>query len=262
MNEAIGWSAVPNWLIRDSDLNNYELLVYIALLNRANREGECWPGLATLQRDARASRNTVIKTIKALEDRGLVSVSRRRRADGSSESNLYRVHAFVGGSSREPGGFTTETPLVHDVDGGSAPSEPEVLPIEVLPNEEDTYNAREARGVVDAAFETAYEAWPKKVNKKTAKRRFEKAARTRGLDELVDDVVRFGDAYAATTDRQYTPALDAWINGERWTDELPRGPAPRTAVQRNLDEYQRLYGGGEHAGAGSVRALDAGVGSG
>jgi hypothetical protein len=86
---------------------------------------------------------------------------------------------------------------------------------------------------VTESFDACYSHWPKKVRRKEALEKFRRAARVIDPSELADHVIRFGDAYAATTERQYVPALDAWLNGERWTDELPVGK--RTKADETLD---------------------------
>ena len=75
--------------------------------------------------------------------------------------------------------------------------------------------------VSESDFESAWGHWPKKVERKKSFEKFKTAAKTRGVEQLVADIIRFGDAYARTTERQYTPALNVWLNGERWTDEPP-----------------------------------------
>jgi len=87
---------------------------------------------------------------------------------------------------------------------------------------------------IEALFDDAYSHWPKKVNRVDARRRFGIAIKT--VPHLADHVIRFGDAYAATTVKKYTPALGAWLNSERWGDDLPTGPANSgsTRGQENL----------------------------
>lgn len=118
-----------------------------------------------------------------------------------------------------------------------------------------------APAVLSSAFDAAWEHWPKKVERKQAFDRFKIAARRIGHEALAQHIVEFGDAYAATTERQFVPALGVWLHGERWTDELPQARTQRSsALDQNLTEYQRLYGGTD-VGERSVQALDAGVGS-
>lgn len=85
----------------------------------------------------------------------------------------------------------------------------------------------------DGVFDSVYDSWPKKVERKQAKHRFALASRKHpgGVQGLADDVRRFAAAYrTAGVEKRFVPALGAWLNGERWTDELPTSPrqAPRT----------------------------------
>ena len=87
-------------------------------------------------------------------------------------------------------------------------------------------------------FDQAYEAWPKKVERKKSSDAFAKAARNRDPHELAADVVRFGQAYAATTETRFIPALVVWLNGERWTDELPRPRAGQSTAHERAAARQ------------------------
>ncbi|MBN6777408.1 hypothetical protein JRG19_02435 [Pseudoclavibacter alba] len=100
-------------------------------------------------------------------------------------------------------------------------------------------------------FERAWQHWPKKVEKKKALEKFKVKARRIGAVELAAHVTRFGDAYAATTERQFVPNLASWLNGERWTDELPTScPQRRSTFDENLAEFHRLYGGSDEQDGG------------
>lgn len=74
---------------------------------------------------------------------------------------------------------------------------------------------------LDAAFARAYSHWPKKTERKKSLAKFKTAAGRHGVEFIEAQVKRFGEAYAATTERQFVPALNVWLNGERWTDDLP-----------------------------------------
>ncbi|MGG7510875.1 hypothetical protein [Plantibacter sp. YIM 135249] len=88
------------------------------------------------------------------------------------------------------------------------------------------------------AFETAWPHWPKKVERKPALEKFKVAARKfPDVSELVAVVIRFGDAYAATTETRFVPALGVWLSKERWTDELPQ----RQQERSNLDGHAELW---------------------
>jgi hypothetical protein len=108
-------------------------------------------------------------------------------------------------------------------------------------------NSSPAPAVLASEFDRAWAHWPKKVERKQAAARFATVARRMDLSELVAHIIRFGDAYAETTERQFVPALGAWLNGERWTDELPTRRQANNVKQSRADEnaadYYKYYGG-------------------
>lgn len=136
-----GWSSVPNWVIRSDKLHGSEKLLYIALLNRANSKGECWPSLATLEKEVGVSNRTVIRLISSLCKKGLVEKVKRTKPGIGKVSNLYRVLAF-----KESVASVTLAPASdneHQSDGAicqeaSDNEHHEVLPSEVLPNRSTT----------------------------------------------------------------------------------------------------------------------------
>jgi len=82
--------------------------------------------------------------------------------------------------------------------------------------------------VTDSDFLVAWTHWPKKTDRTKSFERFAAIAKSRGLETITAEVIKFGDAYARTTEKKFVPALAAWLNRERWTDELPTagGAAP------------------------------------
>jgi hypothetical protein len=102
------FTKVPHWLIREYELlNGNELLLYLAMLSRADRKGICYPSVALLAREARMSESTVRRTRNRLVDKGLVTVTRRTIGDSRNDSNLYRVAL----PKRSLVKFTQETPV-------------------------------------------------------------------------------------------------------------------------------------------------------
>lgn len=235
-DEHIGWSSVPNWVIRSSKLHGSEKLLYIALLNRANAKGECWPSLATLTKEVGVSNRTIIRKLDDLESKGLIKKTRRAKDAVGQISNLYKVFAF----NTAPPCDILSPPSDNEHQAPGAICHPpsdnehhEVLPSEVLPIRSTTQsNARD----IEALFDHAYSRWPKKDKRKESLAKFQRACKTRDPNELVADIIRFGDAYAATTEVQYVPALVVWLNGERWTDALPQPRGRNTQQVTRADE--------------------------
>lgn len=97
--------------------------------------------------------------------------------------------------------------------------------------------------VSEADFERAWAHWPKKVERKKSIEKFKQAAKQRGLETLIADIIRFGDAYAASVEKQFVPALNVWLNGERWTDELPGMKSKPATAQDDIRDGIRYVNG-------------------
>lgn len=109
--------------------------------------------------------------------------------------------------------------------------------------EKEKINTSPAPAALESLFDDAYSHWPKKVERKKSLDKFKIAARRIDPELLRQHIIRFGDAYAATTDPQFVPALAVWLNGERWNDELPqprRASGPVSNVERNLAYLEQL----------------------
>jgi len=63
-------------------------LVLVKLADFANDDGICWPSLRTIAAQTELSRDTVIRSVRFLQSKGLIRVTRRSR-DGLSTSNKY-----------------------------------------------------------------------------------------------------------------------------------------------------------------------------
>jgi hypothetical protein len=105
-----------------------------------------------------------------------------------------------------------------------------------------TATATKNNEIVDL-FDTAYAYWPKRVKREEALTRFKAVAKTQDAPAIAEAIQIFGEAYRATTEIQFVPALGVWLNQKRWDDDLPvAAGAPRklTATERNAEYVQRL----------------------
>lgn len=67
------------------------LLVMLALADRADEDGVCWPGADFIAKRSRLSVRTVHRIIKKLEKTEELLVFRRRRPDGTNHTNYYII---------------------------------------------------------------------------------------------------------------------------------------------------------------------------
>ncbi|MGO2188240.1 MAG: hypothetical protein ACTH4Y_08340 [Microbacterium gubbeenense] len=107
---------------------------------------------------------------------------------------------------------------------------------------------------INGLFESAYAAWPKKVQKKKSLDKFKLHARKHDPHWLATQIIMFGKAYAAHVAKEFTPALNVWLNGERWTDDLPESSqrpgrqAPQSRAAQNIDAYWKEFGDDDPSG--------------
>lgn len=73
-------------------------LVLLKLADRANDDGECWPGQSSIADECCISKNTLIRHLKDLESAGLITKIKRKAEDGRQAPNVYQLHL-----DREPG---------------------------------------------------------------------------------------------------------------------------------------------------------------
>lgn len=74
-----------------SELSHRARTVYMYLKDRADSQGQCWPGIKTIAADLDLSRSTIKRALDDLCRAGLISKAPRWRENGSFSSNLYKI---------------------------------------------------------------------------------------------------------------------------------------------------------------------------
>lgn len=74
--------------------NPYQIVLYITLKKFADNNNQCFPSLKKLASTAKMSKRKVQDTLKELQQKHLISIENRLKADGSKSSNLYIIHDF------------------------------------------------------------------------------------------------------------------------------------------------------------------------
>ena len=72
-------------------LTSSEINVYQYLCSRANKQGECFPSQTTIAKAVNMNRSTVNQVIKRLQEKNLLIIIQRKRDNGGTSSNLYRI---------------------------------------------------------------------------------------------------------------------------------------------------------------------------
>lgn len=77
--------------VYNSELPHRARAVYLYLSDRANKNGECWPGIRTIARELSLSPSTVRRALQDLRDAGLVETKQRYRNAGGTSSLLFTL---------------------------------------------------------------------------------------------------------------------------------------------------------------------------
>ncbi len=83
------WNALPFSEGKTRPATRKLLLLYLA--ERANNEGECFPGVDSISAATRLDPRTVLYGLADLQDEGLLAIERRVNARGHRTSNRYRL---------------------------------------------------------------------------------------------------------------------------------------------------------------------------
>lgn len=211
--------------------------VLLALADFADEEGSCFPGQEKIASRVACSVDTVARSIRTLEDLGLLSRTARRKEGGYRTSDRFTLH--VGAQPRKlPGSDLTRNetdshpanaPILTPQIAGVTPSKnPQIEPSVVI--------------TLESAFDDWWKVYPKKAGKGQARKAFKAAAAkiSKDLPEALQLLLAGAVAYAAQekaagTEPRFIKHPATWLNGECWTDEAIAAPVgPQSAASRAL----------------------------
>lgn len=75
-----------------ADLSQRATLVIFYLINRADQENTCFPGIKTIAKECNISTRTVQRALNDLEEAGFVIRESRFHEQGGQISNLYHLN--------------------------------------------------------------------------------------------------------------------------------------------------------------------------
>jgi hypothetical protein len=232
------FAMVPARAVDDSRLGRSAFFVLGVLATYGDRDGWCWPSLATLAKRIGVSRQAVSRQLTGLERLGYVETKHRTHASGGTASNVYRIiHDADLGSENDrnddcekadEGGQPDVAGGQRGVDGGVTSDVDHIL--KNKPNE-----LKPIPSVVDHQFETFWRSYPPRRPhqnpKKPARQKFD-AALKRGvrfadIQRGVENFARYVEQ--EHTDPKYVPQAKTWLHQERWADHQ-EAPEPAKAA--------------------------------
>ena len=94
--ERLPFTMLENDVFLDDKISKSKKMVYWCLCFHADREGKCYPSLATICKESNISRGAIIGCLKSLAEQGYLSVASRLDPAGDRASNLYVIKALKG----------------------------------------------------------------------------------------------------------------------------------------------------------------------
>jgi predicted transcriptional regulator len=76
------------------DLPHRAISVYIYLLDRANKKGECWPAIPTIATELKLSQSTIRRALRDLRKEGLITTEQRYRPNGGKSSLCFKLKYY------------------------------------------------------------------------------------------------------------------------------------------------------------------------
>jgi DNA-binding transcriptional ArsR family regulator len=217
-----------------------EKLTLIALADHAGEDGTAFPGAARLADKTGQGNSTIRRHLDALEEHGLLSRERRRRADGTLSTYTYTL---IQRSDRaEPalnlGGSPALTGERAEPSVPNRQKEPTPLP-------------PKGGGPTDTTFAEFWAMYPRKESKPRALRAFKAAVKRTGDLEVIMAGLRRWTAHwtAARTATHFIPGPAVWLNGDKWDDQCPTVTLmqPRDRARAALEAMvQHPSNGGQH----------------
>lgn len=114
----------PNSIF-EAGLNEHELVTYVYLARCGNHGGQAFPSYKDIADKCGISRSTAIRSVKSLEEKGLLSKQVRRNGACSNQSNIYFLNApaVVPAAAMQDTPEVPTTPYVDVAKSGMSPAE-------------------------------------------------------------------------------------------------------------------------------------------
>jgi len=235
---------VLNWAARAPVGDVTAKCVLLVLAEASDENGETWIGQETIAERCNVRRETVCGALKRLADRGLISRSKRRRADGYRSSDLIRLTLCEVNSrednAHEKGSYVrlTGNLMCAKPDSRTLSKNPQIYMSSDLPEGEQTRKAKRTYTEEFSKLWKAYPHFPGRSDKGASQRAWEGLS-VEDRAALADAIALFSQTpQAAKNDRQFVKGFHLWIKNDLWRDFVPS--VPRADQSEAIDWDRRL----------------------
>jgi len=206
-----------------------KIVLYWLADHHNGETGKCFPSLSRLCECAEMGKTALTGHLNTLEQAGMISRHRTKRADGGWSSTDYILHLdepLVRNADDPCSDFAT--PLVRNADTN--------LGSKNLGIEPNLYPS-------DDRFADFWEMYPRKIGKAQAQKRWRLVTKNVPVDTILDGL-RSQLPILKEKDTQFIPHASTWLNQERWNDEpSDLGKPSETRTTGNRGAHDSLVAG-------------------
>lgn len=216
---------VCSWHLTDG----YAKSVLIALSRYVNDEGTCFPSQQRLSSDTGFSRNRVVKSLRLLEKEGIISSSCPYSGGHTTYSFIYLTEDIMSRESCTP---QVQEGNVYKLDASSSSKSNSLTTI--------AHKATTLLPVVQSEqlFEKFYAVYPRKRGKGAARLSFARAAKKVSPELILSKAHEFLTyCQEEATEIRFIPYPSAWLNQERWDDDLVAETKTKSAWGEMANEF-------------------------
>jgi DNA-binding transcriptional MocR family regulator len=216
-------------LVRElHDVKGTAKAVLVALADRSNKKGECFPSIATISNDCGFSKTAVKAALRTLKNAGYITSSPRKDPAGDSTSNLYRLR-LEGRAGDAPRRARDAPQVGRETPGGGAGAAPKA-PYEAQGEATlfpDSEIPQDEKPSLESIAANIYEAYPRKAKKPKAINAIQKAMKKHQPYFLLERVTAYAKAIH-WQERRFIPHPATWFNAEQFNDDPEEWKQPST----------------------------------
>lgn len=217
MSIRVQFGAVPDW-VDERCTSPQAMRVYVRLARKyAAYDRTAFPSQEKLADELGVTSRTVRTALTHLRDIGALRTAQFDRGDGQWPRNEYWLPTDPPGTENEFQRNETSSGRRKDTSSGQRKKSSDYPD----PYTQTQVTQISATGVA-GEFDRFWQAYPRKVGKADARKKFTREAKTHGAEHLIAEAERWaGLWHQAGTEQQFIPHPATWLNGQRWDDEPP-----------------------------------------
>ena len=210
-----GYGLVFKSILKRSDIDIEAKSLYAYLSSYAGSDTKAFPGVSLICHDLNISEKRFQKYRKQLEVAGVITIERKRTANGFSK-NVYTINHKSSGHSVPVGNLPERNLPERNLPNKNNSSKNNSFKNNNSINNSATNVASELENQLTKEFEDWYNLYDKKKDRKAAFTKFKSARKKHSYEEIVKGTKEY---LKTITDKQYQKYPKTFLNNESYLDD-------------------------------------------